>query len=88
MGENYGTLEELWKAFDKIEEIYFSKVKVANRAEILHNFEKEKIRLMADRVMKNVNTQNEMLLHTQEAENTTLKEMIVRTRKTLFSYRK
>ena len=77
MGDNYGTLEELWKAFDRVEEAYLAKVKVPIRFEILHKFQKEKLPLMADRVLKNVRTQVEMLSQAKDAEITTLKEMMV-----------
>ncbi len=77
MGENYGSLEELWKAFDRIEEVFLAKIGLPNKGEILHKFEKEKMRLMADRVVKNINTQNSMLVQSKEVEISTLKEIIV-----------
>jgi hypothetical protein len=77
MGENYGSLEELWKAFDKIEQTFFSKINLPNKGDILHAFEKDKLRLMSDRVVKNVRTQGEMMAQSKESEIATLKEIIV-----------
>jgi len=77
MGENYGTMEELWKAFDKIEEIYYAKINLPNSGEILQKFEKEKLPVMSERVIKNINTQNSMLLQSKEVEINTLKEISV-----------
>ena len=41
------------------------------------DLEKEKLRLMADRVVKNINTQSSMLVQSKETEITTLKEIVV-----------
>jgi hypothetical protein len=81
MGENYGTLEELWKVFERIEDAFYSKVQIPNRGEILQKFEKEKLRLMADRVVKNINTQNSMLIQAKEIELDNMRTALVFVRK-------
>ena len=77
MGENFDSLEELWKAFDKIVETFMTNVNVVGRGEILQKFMKEKLRVMADRVVKNINTQSSMIVQSKESEIATLKEIIV-----------
>lgn len=77
VGENYGTLEELWKAFTNIEQVYFSKIGLARRGEILVAFEREKLRPMVERVVRNVQNQDAMRLQNCEAEIATMKEVAV-----------
>jgi len=80
MGENYGTLEELWKVFERIEDAFYSKVQIPNRGEILQKFEKEKLRLMADRVVKNINIQSSMLIQAKEIELDNMRTALVSVR--------
>ena len=77
MGENYGTLEELWKIFGRIEQSYYASIDLPTRGEILQQFEKEKLKLMAERVVKNIQTQNSMLIQSKEIELDNLKTRIV-----------
>jgi len=77
MGENYGSLEELWKVFDRIEEAYYANIDIPTRGEILQKFEKEKLNLMAGRVVKNMNTQNSMLIQSKEVELENIRSVIV-----------
>ena len=77
MGDNYSAMEELWHTFDRIEETYVSKVRLPSRFEIYHKFMKEKLPLMADRVVKNIRTQVELLSHEKDLELAELRERIV-----------
>jgi hypothetical protein len=77
MGENYGSLEELWRVFDRIEETYYANIDIPTRGEILQKFEKEKLNLMAERVVKNMNTQNSMLIQSKEIELDNMRAVIV-----------
>lgn len=77
MGENYGTLEELWKVFERIEEAYYANIDLPTRGEILQRFEKEKLNLMVERVVKNINTQNLMLVQSKEIELDNMRAVMV-----------
>lgn len=78
MGENYGSLEELWKVFGRIEDAFYAKVEVPSRGEILQKFEKDKLRLMTERVVRNINTQNSMLIQAKEIELDNMKTALVK----------
>ena len=47
MGANYNSLEELWKDFDNIENEFFKRFGMNTRGDLIHQFEKEKLRLMS-----------------------------------------
>ena len=77
MGENYGSLEELWKVFGRIEEAYYAKITIPTRGEIFQKFESEKLKLMSERVVKNINNQNSMLIQAKEIELENAKSVLV-----------
>ncbi len=77
MGENYSSLGELWKAFDGIEKTYCERIGLQNRGEILQNFEKDKLRAMAERVVKNVENRSALQMQAKDSEIDALKAIAV-----------
>ena len=71
MSNTYSSLDELYKAFDAIEKPCINKIGAINKGWILHNFEKEKLRLMAEQIATNIRCQNieEEQSKQQEIEN-------------------
>jgi len=77
MGNTYSSLEELWKAFDSIENSCINKIGVPNKEQILHNFEKTKLRLMEEQIAKNLHSQNIEREQTKQLEIEKLNAIIV-----------
>jgi len=77
MGVNFESLQDLWNAFNKIEEAFFEKFNTPTAGDVYYKFEKEKLRGMTSRVIKNITSQSSLRIQAKDSELERLKEVSV-----------